>query len=60
MGVIFANKRDQKENIKDKDPNFSIGPKFKGSEGSINGMGINLTNTQIYTGASDGTLIIWS
>ena len=32
---------------------------FKAHEGSVNAIGINLTNTNIYTVGSDGLLNVW-
>ncbi len=60
MTVIFPNKKDPKEGTKERDPRYSLGPEFKASDLSVNGIGINLSNTQIYTGASDGNVLIWS
>lgn len=46
IGVINLNKN-------------QVGQKIKGHEGSVNAMGINLTNTNLYTLGSDGVLNIW-
>jgi hypothetical protein len=32
---------------------------FKAHEGSVNAIGINLTNSNIYTVGSDGILNVW-
>ena len=60
MGVIFPNKRDPNENTKERDPKYSLGPDFKVSDLAVNGLGINLSNSQIYTGASDGNILVWN
>ena len=36
-----------------------LGAKFKAHEGPVNGIGINLTNTNMFTAGGDGTLLIW-
>lgn len=36
-----------------------LGQKIKGHDGSINGMGINLTNSHLYTVGSDGMVMVW-
>ena len=36
-----------------------IGAKFKAHEGPVNGIGINLTNSNMFTAGGDGTLLVW-
>ena len=36
-----------------------IGGKFKAHEGPVNGIGINLTNSNMFTAGGDGTLLVW-
>lgn len=60
MGVIFPNKIDPNLHNKDRDPKYSLGSDFKVGELSVNGIGINLSNTQIYTGSSDGNIVVWN
>jgi hypothetical protein len=37
----------------------ALGSKVKGHDASINAMGINLTNSYLYTVGSDGGLNVW-
>jgi len=36
-----------------------IGAKFKAHEGPVNGIGINLTNSNMFTAGGDGSLLVW-
>jgi len=40
-------------------PKNQIGNKFKAHDSSVNGLGINLTNSDLYSIGSDGMLCIW-
>ena len=46
MGVINLGKGD-------------LGNKIKAHEGPVNGIGINLTNTNMFTVGGDGNLLVW-
>lgn len=40
-------------------PKNSSGNKFKAHESSVNALGINLTNSDLYSVGSDGVLAVW-
>lgn len=40
-------------------PKNQTGNKFKAHDGAVNAVGINLTNSDLYSVGSDGMLAIW-